>query len=139
MKRFLFIVLIFLCGCRSYFSVFERNEISKPYLVLLHNKERCLREFEQLSFDSDLSNFAQKHADWMCKNNAMIHSKKLPSGYKYIAENIARGQQTESSVISDWMNSKGHKDNILGKQYKKVGIGYADYKGTPYWCVIFSN
>ena len=42
----------------------------------------------------------------------------------YYGENIARGQKTPEEVMQDWMNSQGHKDNILSKNFKEIGVAF---------------
>ena len=66
--------------------------------------------------------------------------KKAGYSYRTAGENIAMGQKTAESVMNGWMNSSGHRANILGNGYKKIGVGYAvNAKGTPYWVQIFAG
>jgi uncharacterized protein YkwD len=61
-------------------------------------------------------------------------------GIKYTAagENIAKGQQTPESVMRAWMNSSGHKANILSSKYDQIGVGFVtDSRGTTYWVQEF--
>lgn len=53
----------------------------------------------------------------------------------YYGENIARGQTTPAQVVRDWMNSPGHRANIMSKNFKEIGIGIA---GT-YWVQNFGG
>ncbi|NLM13008.1 MAG: hypothetical protein GX209_04600, partial [Epulopiscium sp.] len=53
-------------------------------------------------------------------------------------ENIAKGQQTPAQVMNAWMNSPGHRSNILGTSYTQIGVGLATSKnGTKYWTQMF--
>lgn len=53
-------------------------------------------------------------------------------------ENIAYGQQTPAEVMNDWMNSPGHKNNILSRSYTEIGVGLAKNKnGVCYWTQQF--
>ena len=67
--------------------------------------------------------------------------KKAGISYRSAGENIAAGQSTPSEVVSAWMNSEGHRKNILNSSYNKMGLGY--YKGTKgyktYWTQVFTN
>lgn len=54
-------------------------------------------------------------------------------------ENIAFGQRTPQSVMNSWMNSEGHKENILSPNYKEIGIGCIKSGGTYYWVQCFSG
>jgi len=63
-------------------------------------------------------------------------------GIKWSAwgENIASGQRTPEAVVTAWMNSEGHRANILSSNFSKIGVGYAtNSNGTPYWTQIFTN
>jgi len=54
-------------------------------------------------------------------------------------ENIAYGQQSPESVMEGWMNSSGHRANILNANYKNIGIGhYQDESGVNYWVQLFT-
>lgn len=61
------------------------------------------------------------------------------SGYTNYGENIASGQSSPDAVMESWMNSEGHRDNILTADYTQIGIGcfYAD--GVYCWVQLFSN
>ena len=61
------------------------------------------------------------------------------SGNKYKGENIAKGQKSCADVMKAWYNSKGHKANMLNKNYKKVGIAGWSINGTIYWVQLFSS
>jgi len=61
------------------------------------------------------------------------------SGYA-LAENIAYGSTNVSTTLNGWMNSSGHRSNILSTNYAATGIGYAqDSLGRPYWVQCFSG
>ena len=61
-------------------------------------------------------------------------------GIKYSAwgENIASGQKTPQQVVTAWMNSQGHRENILSPTFTKLGVGYAtNSNGVAYWTQMF--
>lgn len=60
------------------------------------------------------------------------------AGYKERnhGENIAYGQRIPSYTVADWMKSRGHRANILDRQYEKIGVGSAR---PHYWVTIFSD
>ena len=61
-------------------------------------------------------------------------------GVKFSAagENIAMGQQTPEAVMNSWMNSPGHRSNILNPTYTELGVGLAkDSTGKCYWTQMF--
>lgn len=60
--------------------------------------------------------------------------------YRASGENIAYGQTTAEKVMSDWMNSSGHRANILNSGYTELGVGHVkDASGTDYWVQLFIN
>lgn len=56
-----------------------------------------------------------------------------------IGENIAMGQTTPQAVMTDWMNSQGHRENILSSDYTSIGVGVVKHNGMYYWVQIFAN
>ena len=62
--------------------------------------------------------------------------------YGYAGENIAAGQISPEQVVEGWMNSKGHRENILSRHFQYLGVGYynnpnADYE--HYWVQLFTG
>jgi uncharacterized protein YkwD len=55
------------------------------------------------------------------------------------AENIARGQPTPPAVVDGWMNSPGHRANILNCRLTMVGIGVVRGAGGPWWTQVFAT
>jgi uncharacterized protein YkwD len=122
----------------------EKQEDFKQILLNLHNEIRKSKNIEELKIDEKLCEYAQKHTDLMARKNRLVHSSmndlmNVDSESKMVAENIAWGQSTEKEVVSDWMSSFGHRNNMLGKHYSKVGFGMNNDKGRVYWCAVFSN
>jgi len=122
----------------------EFNDTQKK-LLELHNKERKSKGYAPLVLDKKLCDYAQKHAEKMANANSMTHSSmsKLQEVNKdsgFVGENIAWGQEDEASVVEAWMWSPGHRWNILGSKYKRVGFGVKkDNDDKNYWCVVFSD
>ncbi|MCC8045061.1 MAG: leucine-rich repeat protein [Clostridiales bacterium] len=113
----------------------------QAYEVLkLVNKERTAAGLSKLTMDADLLEAAMKRA----AETAISFSHTRPSGLtcftvsdKAYGENIAYGQSTASAVMTAWMNSSGHKANILGSSYESIGIGCFSQNGTLYWVQLF--
>jgi len=83
--------------------------------------------------DSAIHALARRHCIWMTRARSMTHG----GGY---AENIAMGQPNVESVLSSWMNSSGHRANILNPRHTKIGIaGYTTPEGTAFWCQRFAR
>lgn len=118
-------------------------------VVSLVNKERTSRGLVALKGDSALNKVAQLKAEDMAENGYFSHTSPTYGSafdmlkahnikYKTAGENIAYGQKTAQTVMNGWMNSSGHRANILKSSYTKLGVGYAVSKnGTPYWVQIF--
>lgn len=106
------------------------------------NAERAKQGLSALCMNSKLTTAAQAHSADMASNNYMSHtgsdgstaSARLTSaGFKWasMAENVAAGQTNVTNVMAAWMNSAGHKANILGS-YKFFGMGYAYSASSTY-------
>jgi len=62
------------------------------------------------------------------------------ASYSTAGENIAYGQTSPQEVVTAWMNSQGHRDNIMNGAYTRIGVGYCtDGSGTAYWCQVFTG
>lgn len=58
----------------------------------------------------------------------------------YVGENLAGGSYTSETVVTAWMNSAGHRENILDPEFHYIGVGYyVSETGTIYWCELFSD
>jgi uncharacterized YkwD family protein len=101
----------------------------------LVNKERSKAGLGSLSMDDELSKMAMAKAQDMYNNNYFDHNspthgspfdmmKEYGITYQSAGENIAKGQTTPTQVMNDWMNSPGHKANILNKSFTKIGIAF---------------
>lgn len=113
-------------------------------VVALVNKERAAAGLKPLIIHTNLTKLAKTKAIDM--NNKKYFSHTSPTygspfdmmdsfniTYRYAGENIAMGQRTAKEVVGDWMNSPGHKANILNAKYNLIGVGY--YNG--YWVQEF--
>lgn len=120
-------------------------------VLRLVNAERAKAGLGSLTLDSSLSSVAKKHSEDMKSNNYFDHTnlkgqspfdrlKSAGIAYTTAGENIAMGQKTAQSVVSGWMNSSGHRANILNKNFGRMGLGTAKtYSGGYYWTQIFTN
>lgn len=59
--------------------------------------------------------------------------------FRASGENIAYGQRSPEAVMKGWMNSEGHRANILNKNFTSIGIGHSQIGGTDYWTQLFFN
>ena len=70
------------------------------------------------------------------RSNLLIKDVK---GDVYRGENIAYGQDSCKAVMTAWYSSKGHRDNMLKKQHKRIGIAGYKYENKIYWVMILSS
>jgi uncharacterized protein YkwD len=97
------------------------------------NAERARHGLPALELDPTLVQTSRNHAWWMTRNNNLQH------GNYPVAENIAMGQSSSQQVVHDWMNSSGHRANILDRRHRRLGVAaYTTRSGTIYWCQQFS-
>lgn len=129
-----------LTGDRIYTNI-QRYYVETD-LLYLHNKERK----DDLIFSEELQIIAEEHADWMKKSKRLSHTgqdrssvstraKNTNIKFSYIGENIASGQRTPEKVFDAWMNSRGHRRNILNSNYTHCGFG----RSGNYWCAVYAK
>lgn len=115
-------------------------------VVRLVNVERTKAGLGELTYDWELSRVARIKSQDMKDNKYFSHTsptygspfqmmKSFGISYRSAGENIARGQATPQAVVNAWMNSSGHRANILNSSFTHIGVGYvADGK---YWTQMF--
>ncbi|MGW7074859.1 sigma-70 family RNA polymerase sigma factor [Streptomyces sp. NPDC054866] len=114
----------------------------------LANAERAKSGCGPLTLNSKLGDAAQGHSNDMAERDFFDHTnpdgedpgdRVTAAGYKWstYGENIAAGQRTPSAVMDSWMNSSGHRANILNCSFKEIGIGYRQGSGGPWWTQNF--
>ena len=106
-----------------------------------------------LRFDPILGRAAQAHSDWMAANNKLDHTgvngsspfdRMKNAGYRYrqAGENVVSGYSTAAGAVEAWMNSQGHKDNLLTPAYEETGVGVAFNAASDdgfYWTQKFGT
>ncbi|MCM3635138.1 CAP domain-containing protein [Paenibacillus camelliae] len=113
-------------------------------ILSLVNKERAAAGLSALELDTKLNEVATEKARDMAVNNYFSHTSptygspfdmlsEFGVSYRTAGENIAYGQTSEEQVMNDWMNSPGHRANILNANYTKLGVGYVQGK----WVQLF--
>ncbi len=116
-------------------------------VVELVNAERAKHGLSPLSIRSDLTEYAQTRSSEIVTRFEHVRpngAKPLTyvlglSGIQCAGENIAWGQRSPEDVMNAWMNSKGHRDNILSSSYTTIGVGCYNSGGTLYWTQIFGG
>ena len=104
-------------------------------VVRLTNAERATAGCPALRVDARITRAAQLHSEDMSANGYFSHTSRdgrtfadriRAQGYPApAAENIARGQRSASAVVRAWMNSAGHRRNILNCSLRAIGVGFA--------------
>ncbi len=117
-------------------------------VIELVNKYRAENGLSPLTVDPSLAQAANKRAIEI--NEVFSHTRPDGSScftvfseydvyFRSAGENIAMGQHTAEHVMDSWMNSEGHRSNILGN-YKHIGVGlYIDSRGTRHWVQMFTS
>ena len=117
----------------------------------LVNVERIDLGLKPLLLDPNLCNVAQLRSEELVKN----FSHTRPNGsmwftalqeadfqYNTAAENIAGGYHSVDQVVEGWMNSEGHRKNMMSGEFTKVGLGFTYQKGSEfgnYWDILFTD
>lgn len=126
------------------------TSVSPSALLQETNTQRSSNSRSALSLNNQLSQAAQQKANDMVARNYWSHTSPEGTqpwevissvGYKYVTagENLAYGFDTSAATIAGWMNSPGHKANVLNVDYKEVGFGIANspnYQGDGEQTVV---
>ena len=115
-------------------------------VVRLVNEIRKKNGLKELTYDWQLSRVARIKSEDMRDNKYFSHTsptygtpfqmiKSFGITYRSAGENIARGQTTPQKVVDAWMNSSGHRANILNSSFTHIGVGYAS--NGHYWTQMF--
>jgi uncharacterized YkwD family protein/spore coat assembly protein SafA len=136
-------------GQKVYVPILNDVKQIENEVVRLTNEQRAKYGLPPLKIDWQLARVARyKSADMRDKNYFQHNSptygspftmmKNFGISYRSAGENIAAGQRTPQEVVNAWMNSPGHRANILNKGFTHIGVGYA--KGGSYghyWTQMF--
>ena len=115
-------------------------------VVRLVNMQRGSAGLKPLAADAELSYVARLKSQDMHDNRYFSHTspvygspfqmmKDFGVKYRSAGENLAMGQRTPSEVVTAWMNSPGHRANILNASFTRIGVGYV--KDGNYWTQMF--
>jgi uncharacterized protein YkwD len=96
------------------------------------NEARQINNLQPLVIDCRLMGSARRHAKRMAEAMSLYHS----SG---VAENVASGQPFASDAVVVWLNSSGHRANILSRGHRRIGVaGFIGPDGRTYWVQQFA-
>ena len=144
--------IILLVGCFFFISGCAEGRDAENYVldeeketIRLVNNERAKAGIAPLEMDLSLMQSCNIRVEEL----TMQFSHTRPNGescFSVIAfeskasgENIARGQTNANSVMTSWMNSEGHRDNILNPNFTHIGVGYKLENNTAYWVQLFAK
>jgi uncharacterized protein YkwD len=129
-----------------------QNGSFQQQILSLVNVERSKAGLQPVTLNSKLNQAAQNHTNDMISKGYFSHTS--PSGgtmksrvdavgyvYSTIGENIAAGSSTASATMTQWMNSPGHKANILNPKFRELGVGYgpSNDQYRYYWTQVFGT
>lgn len=127
------------------------STVQADQVLKLVNQERAKVGLKALTLSPELTNVATVKAKDMRDKGYFDHTSptygspfdmmsKFGIKYSSAGENIAAGQKTPQEVMNSWMNSSGHRANILNKDYEQLGVGYVEggSYGT-YWVQMFKK
>lgn len=101
-------------------------------IITYTNAERARYGLPALKVDEKLMKSARQHGSWMARSRQLVHTRQN------VAENIAMGQSSSKEAVRDWMNSSGHRRNILNGSYRRIGAAaYRSPNGRIFWCQQF--
>lgn len=126
----------------------EENDSVEMQVVELVNEYRASYGLQPLTYSAELSDGARLKSQDMSDNGYFDHNsptygtpyqmmKSLGISYQSAGENIAKGYRTAEAVVTAWMNSEGHRANILNADYTEIGVGY-EADGN-YWTQWFRS
>ncbi|MBY0459221.1 MAG: CAP domain-containing protein [Gemmataceae bacterium] len=119
-------------------------------VVARTNEARKKADLKPLAVNPKLVEAARKHGENMARSGKLEHTldDKNPTdrvkaaGYKprLVGENIAAGQKDADEVVTGWLDSPVHRDNILDKNFTEIGVAAVkDDKGRVYWVQVFGQ
>jgi uncharacterized protein YkwD len=114
------------------------------------NVERQSAQLAPLVADPLLTKAARQHSANMAKKNRLDHMldnkgvgdrlRDVGFAWSVCGENIAWGQRTPAEAVDSWMKSPGHRANILGAAYSRIGVAVADgADGQKYWTMVLAQ
>ncbi len=129
----------------------EQPEVNLSYIeqvVQLVNVERAKEGLAPLNLNSKVSDAAQVRAKEIVTNFSHTRPdgssfatalKEQNVSYRRAGENIAWGQKSPKEVVNAWMNSSGHRANIMNENFTFIGVGYYQQNDVNYWCQLFTS
>ncbi len=122
------------------------NTSYEEQVVKLVNAYRAQYGLEALCFNKELSDLARLKSKDMLENCYFSHTsptygspfammESYGISYRYAGENIAMGYASPEDVVAAWVDSEGHRENILNENFTQIGVGYIS--DGNYWTQEF--
>ena len=114
-------------------------------VAALVNEERRKAGVGSLTFDAELSSNAAVRAREIVQKfehtrpDGSKFSTAITIPWRTVGENIAAGQRSPQEVMNSWMNSTGHRQNILQSSFAKIGVAVLERSGRLYWVQLFAG
>ena len=126
----------------------DSDEAAIQQVIDLVNQERAKAGLSPVTESAEVSAAAAVRAQEITRSfshtrpdGTYYNTVLNQNGVNYMGsgENIAYGQSTPAAVMNGWMNSQGHRENILNRNYTKIGVGcYENANGVKYWVQLFT-
>jgi len=158
-SRHIKILASLFCGCMLLFSGCSKGVIlpeieqeeesvlniseTEQQIVVLVNIERAKEGRQPLQIDESLLVSCDIRAQELVakfdhtRPDGSKWSTAITTTYSRAGENIASGYSSADAVMNGWMNSTGHRNNILSENYTHIGVGHYKHSGTSYWVQLF--
>lgn len=107
------------------------------------NKSRAFRDIKTLKYHKCIDRYAQRQANRMAKKRKIYHQDMgnilRKCNLRAVGENVATGFTSPKANVRAWLKSPGHRRNLLGRQYTRLGIGVAKAGGRTYTVQVFGR
>lgn len=124
----------------------DTDEQMRREVIDIVNEERSNAGLSYLETDESLSKAAQLRAEELTKkfshtrpNGSSCFTAIKSDAFGSKGENIAMGQTDASAVMISWMDSAGHRENILNPSFTHIGVGCYTYEGRKHWVQLFGG
>ena len=136
-------------GQKVYVPLYDKAKATEKQVIEITNQRRVQNGLKPLEYNWELCRIARVKSQDMIDRNYFSHTsptygspfdmiRAFGLSYRSAGENIAKGQKTPQAVVTAWMNSSGHRANILNSSYTQIGVGYAtSSNGTAHWTQMF--
>ncbi|MBE6827890.1 MAG: hypothetical protein E7514_04640 [Ruminococcaceae bacterium] len=147
MKRIVIIVLA--CALAFCFASCSDNSTDRAIsgIVNLCNEKRAEEGLGALTLDENLSQNASVRAEETAREGCFSHIRPDGSGcftaitsdYTAAGENLAEGKPDAQEIVSAWMASEAHRNNIMNRNFGKIGLAFYEKDGVYYLAALFTD